>query len=268
MDKLRNRIKLLGSNLDPLTMKETIAKVEELIKSGTYNQHVVINASKINLMKENKELTDIINKCPLINADGQSIVWAGRFLGNKIPERVAGIDLFLKLVELCNEKGYKPYFFGAKQEVVEKVVNIFINKYPNLKVAGYRNGYFSEEESTNIAEEIKKSGADILFVAFSSPMKEFWINKYQKIMKVPFAMGVGGSFDVVAGTTKRAPKWMQNSGLEWFYRFIQEPRRMGKRYLIGNIKFVRKVIKEGMLNENTNVRTKPRLHGRNIHRYK
>lgn len=235
---MKQRINILGSNLDPLTMEETIGKVEELIKSGTYNQHVVINASKINLMKENKELTDIINQCPLINADGQSIVWAARLLGYEVPERVAGIDLFLKLVELCNEKGYRPYFFGAKQEVVEKVVNIFSEKYPNLNIAGYRNGYFSESESTNIAEEIRKSKADILFVAFSSPMKEFWINKYQKIMKIPFAMGVGGSFDVVAGITKRAPKQMQEIGMEWFYRLVQEPRRMGKRYLKGNLKFL------------------------------
>ncbi|MCM0647416.1 WecB/TagA/CpsF family glycosyltransferase [Clostridium swellfunianum] len=240
---MNNRVKLLGSNLDPLTMGETIEKVEELIKSGIYNQHVVINASKVNLMQENEELADIINSCPLINADGQSVVWAGRFLGYEIPERVAGIDLFLKLVELCNEKGYRPYFFGAKQEVVEKVVDIFKSKYKNLQVAGYRNGYFKEEESYSIAEEIRRVNTDILFVAFSSPKKEFWISKYQEVMKVPFAMGVGGSFDVVAGITKRAPKWMQKSGLEWFYRFIQEPRRMAKRYIVGNYKFIKLVAK-------------------------
>ena len=139
------------------------------------------------------------------------------------------------------KKGYKPYF-GAKQEVVEKVVDILL-KYPALKVAGYRNGYFAEEESENIAREINKSGADILFVGFSSPKKEKWINKYMPIMKVSFAMGVGGSFDVVAGVTKRAPKWMQKVGLEWFYRFIQEPRRMWKRYIIGNFKFCCLVLK-------------------------
>ena len=256
MEKLRDRIKILGSNLDPLTMEETISRVEDLINSKTYNQHVVINASKINLMHEDKQLMDIVNDCPLINADGQSIVWAGKLLGYNIPERVAGIDLFLKLVELCNIKGYKPYFFGAKQEVIEKVVKMFSEKYPNLNIAGYRNGYFKDSESEQIAEDIKKSGADMLFVAFSSPKKEIWIKKYQPIMQVPFAMGVGGSFDVVTGVTMRAPQWMQKYGLEWFYRFIQEPRRMGKRYLVGNIKFLAKVIKEGIFNESTNGRTK------------
>lgn len=239
---MSKRIRVLGSNLDPLTMEETLQRVEEIIKKGEPTQHVVINASKINLMNENKELADIVNECPLINADGQSIVWASRLLGYKVPERVAGIDLFIKIIEICAMKGYKPYFFGAKEEVVRTVVEKFKEQYPNLKTAGYRNGYFKDEESEEIATRINESGADILFVAFSSPKKEFWIRKYQPIMRVPFAMGVGGSFDVVAGVTKRAPKWMQKCGLEWFYRFIQEPRRMFKRYIIGNIKFIKFVL--------------------------
>jgi len=247
---VKSRIRILGSNLDPISMEETISRVEELIGSETYNQHVVINASKINLMHENKELRGIINECPLINADGQSIIWAGKILGHDIPGRVTGIDLFLNLIELCNEKGYRPYFFGAKQEIIQKAVEIFSEKYPALDIAGYRNGYFKEDESQQIAEDIKNSNADMLFVAFSSPMKEFWINKYQPTMKVPFAMGVGGSFDIVAGKTKRAPEWMQKCGLEWFYRFIQEPRRMGKRYIVGNFKFILLIYKYKKLGRN------------------
>jgi len=237
------RIRILGCNVDALTMEETINKVKEFINSKECVQHVVVNAGKINLIQSNHELRKLINDCPLINADGQSVVWASKFLKKPLPERVTGIDLFLNLVEVSAEYGYKLYFFGAKQEVVEKVVNIFQKKYPDLKVAGYRNGYFKEEESEQIAIDIRNSGADILFVAFSSPKKEFWINKYMSIMKVPFAMGVGGSFDVVAGVTKRAPLWMQKMGLEWFYRFIQEPRRMWKRYIIGNFKFCKLVLK-------------------------
>lgn len=117
--------------------------------------------------------------------------------------------------------------------------------FGELKViAGYRNGYFEKNEEKQIAEDIADSGADILFVAMSSPQKEIFVNKYKKLMNVPFVMGVGGSFDVVAGKTKRAPLWMQKAGLEWFYRFIQEPRRMWKRYLVGNSKFIWMVIKE------------------------
>ncbi|MCD2502305.1 WecB/TagA/CpsF family glycosyltransferase [Clostridium sp. NSJ-145] len=239
---MSKRVKFLNTFVDALTMDETLDQIQKYIESKECVQHVVINASKVNLMQENEELTKIINECPLINADGQSIVWGSKFLGNPLPERVAGIDIFTELVKVSAEKGYRPYFFGAKQEVVEEVVKIFKEKYPTLNVAGYRNGYFKEEESKNIAEEIRNSDADILFVAFSSPMKEFWIREHMDIMRVPFAMGVGGSFDVIAGKTTRAPKWMQRCGLEWFHRFIQEPKRMFKRYIIGNLKFLKLVL--------------------------
>ncbi|PGM56744.1 WecB/TagA/CpsF family glycosyltransferase [Bacillus sp. AFS053548] len=241
---MNKRIKLLGSYLDCLTMEETIERTIVAVENKEKIQHVVINASKINLMYDNKDLQNIVNSCPIINADGQSIVWAGRFLGHSIPERVAGIDLFDNLIKVCVEKGYKPYFFGAKQQVVEKVVEHYLLRYPDLKIAGFRNGYFNSDESVKIAEDICKSGADMLFVAFSSPKKEFWINENMPFMKVPFAMGVGGSFDVIAGEMTRAPLWMQKFGLEWFHRFIQEPRRMFKRYVIGNFRFLCKTLKE------------------------
>lgn len=240
------RIKILNSYLDCLTMDETIQRIVTAIENRENIQHVVINASKVNMIQKDTSLLKIINSCPIINADGQAIVWAGRFLGHDVPERVAGIDLFYKLVEVCSIKGYKPYFFGAKQEVVETVVSYFKGIYPDLNVAGYRNGYFTQNEYKQIALEIKNSNADVLFVAFSSPMKEYWINEHIDIMQVPFSMGVGGSFDVVAGVTTRAPIWMQKMGLEWFHRFIQEPKRMFKRYIIGNLKFCYLVIKEKM----------------------
>lgn len=239
MDK---RVKFLNTYVDALSMDETLDKIQEYIDNKACVQHVVINAGKVNLMQEDENLTKIINECPLINADGQSIVWGSKILGNPLPERVTGIDIFTELVRISSEKGYKPYFFGAKEEIVTEVVRKFKEQYPTLQVAGYRNGYFKQEESKNIAEQINKSGADILFVAFSSPMKEFWIKEHMETMQVPFAMGVGGSFDVIAGKTKRAPKWMQKCGLEWFYRFIQEPKRMFKRYIIGNIKFIKLII--------------------------
>lgn len=238
------RMHMLGCYIDALTMSETIEKIKKIIKLKKYTQHVVINASKAVLMQNDKRLTEIINSCELINADGQSIVWASKFLGKPLPERVTGIDLFDNLVREASKENYRLYFFGAKEEVVKKVVEIYKDKYSNLNVAGYRNGYFKDEESLKIAEQIRDAKSDILFVAFSSPKKEYWINEYLETMQVPFVMGVGGSFDVVAGVTKRAPRWMQKSGLEWFYRFIQEPRRMWKRYIVGNFKFVKLVIKE------------------------
>ncbi len=240
------RVELLGSQLDCLTMSETIEEVERIVEARIPTQHVVINAHKINLMAKNPKLKAIVNDCPLINADGQSIVWAGRMLGYDVPERVTGIDLFSELVAIAAEKGWRPFYFGATEEVVEEVVAKHQAEYPDLEIAGYRNGYFDESESLAIVEQIRDSKADLLFVAFSSPQKEFWINDYKNVMKVPFAMGVGGSFDVIAGKTKRAPVWMQKAGLEWFYRFIQEPRRMFSRSVTGNASFLFKVGKAKM----------------------
>ena len=232
------RYPILNTYVNAISMDETIAEVEKIIKAGKPTQHVVINALKVNLMNENAELQKIVNACPLINADGASIVWAAKKLGVPLTERVAGIDLFENLVKLAAEKGYKIYLFGAKEEVVQKVKKIFEEKYPTLQIVGVRNGYFTEADEPEIVKNMAESGADMMFVAFSSPKKEFWVNKYLNDLNIPFVMGVGGSFDVVAGVTDRAPKWMQDHGLEWFYRFIQEPRRLWNRYVVGNWKFV------------------------------
>ena len=142
-------------------------------------------------------------------------------------------------IKLANDKGYKIYLVGAKEEVVVKLKNMFEEQYPILQIVGYRNGYFTEADEPKIVKDMAESGADMMFVAFSSPKKEYWVNKYLKQLNIPFVMGVGGSFDVMTGVTNRAPIWMQNHGLEWFYRFIQEPRRLWKRYIIGNWQFVK-----------------------------
>jgi len=232
------RYPILNTYVNALTMDETVQEVEKIIKSRIPTQHVVINALKVNLMNDDPKEKEIVNACPLINADGASILWAAKQLDVPVPERVTGVDLFLKLIEVSAEKGYKVYLFGAKENVVKKTEAVLKEKYPTLQIVGRRNGYFTEADEPKIVEDMKNSGADMMFVAFSSPKKEYWINKYLKELNIPFVMGVGGSFDIVAGQTKRAPKWMQDHGLEWFYRFIQEPRRMFKRYIIGNAKFI------------------------------
>jgi N-acetylglucosaminyldiphosphoundecaprenol N-acetyl-beta-D-mannosaminyltransferase len=232
------RYQILNTYVNALSLNETIAEVEGIIQRGIPTQHVVVNASKVNLMEADKELASIVNNCPLINADGASIVWAAKRLGVPLSERVTGIDLFLELVKLSAGKGYKIYLFGAKEEVVLKVKRIFEEQYPDLQIVGYRNGYFSEADEPQIVADMAASGADMMFVAFSSPKKEYWVHKYLNQIGIPFVMGVGGSFDVVAGVTDRAPEWMQNHGLEWFYRFVQEPKRLWKRYIVGNTKFV------------------------------
>lgn len=238
------KVNLMNCPIDRLDMQETIQSIEDCINQKRSCQHVVVNVAKFVAMQKDKELQRIICGCDIINADGMPLYWASRLLGDPLPGRVAGVDLFIELVRVCAEKGYRPYFFGARQWVVEKVVKTFEQKYPGLDVAGFRNGYFDSGQEAEIAEEIRNSNADMLFVGFSSPMKENFLNKWMPKMQVPFCMGVGGSFDIVAGKTLRAPMWMQKTGLEWAYRIYQEPRRMWKRYAKTNPVFIWMVLRE------------------------
>lgn len=240
-----NRINILNTTIDNLTMEDTLEVVEKTIASKEQIHHVVVNAGKIVAMQTDLQLRQSVNESDLINADGQAVVWASKFLNKPLKERVAGIDLMINLVKLAHKQKHKIFFFGAKEEVVKKVVEIYSEQYSPEIIAGYKNGYFRKEEEKDIAEQISKSGANILFVAISSPTKEnFLYENKQLLSNVNFIMGVGGSFDVVAGKVKRAPLWMQNLGMEWFYRFVQEPKRMWKRYLVGNTKFIALVLKE------------------------
>ena len=240
-----NKVNILNTSIHNLTMQETLQHIEGVIEAKQQLHHVVVNAGKIVAMQTDLELRKSVNESDLINADGQAVVWASKILNKPLKERVAGIDLMTNLVDLSAKKNYKIFFLGAKEEIVKKVVDNYSKQYnPNI-IAGYRNGYFKKEEEQDIAKQISESGANILFVAISSPKKENFLYQNKNLLNgVNFIMGVGGSFDVVSGLVKRAPVWMQNAGLEWFYRFAQEPKRMWKRYLVGNSKFISLVLKE------------------------
>ena len=240
-----SRIEMLNTYVDNYSMSETLDFIAEGIDSKRQIHHVVVNAGKIVALQEDLELRRSVNESDLINADGQAVVWASRVLGKPIVERVAGIDLMEELVEMAHKKKYKIFFFGAKEEIVGRVVQIYSERYSPDLIAGYRNGYFDKQDEKSIAQSISDSGAQLLFVAISSPTKENFLYQNKELLTgLNFIMGVGGSFDVVAGKVKRAPLWMQKMGLEWFFRFLQEPGRMWKRYLVGNTKFVYLVIRE------------------------
>jgi len=235
---------LLGFHIDNLSLQETVDRIETIIEKRETVQHVVLNVGKIVQARMSEGLQSVVNSCGLVNADGVPIVWMSKMLGKPLKERVAGIDLMQALVKSSVFKSYKLYFLGAKEEVIRKVVEYYKHQFSDIKIAGFRNGYWISKEEEKIVKDIRDSKADILFVAISSPYKEMFLNKYLYKLKVPFVMGVGGSFDVIAGKTCRAPRWMQKMGMEWFFRLIQEPRRMWKRYLIGNTIFIWLVIKE------------------------
>ena len=239
-----NRIKICDVPVDVLTMQQTVALIDEAIREKRPIHHVVINAVKVVNAQKDEKLRESIVSCDIINADGQGIIWASQLLNKPLPERVAGIDLMENLVELAAQRKYRIFFLGAKEQILHKVIQTYSEKYGSEIIAGYNNGYFKPEEEEKIARKIADSHADILFVAMSSPKKEIFLNTYKDLIKTPFIMGVGGSFDVVSGFVKRAPMWMQASGFEWLYRTLQEPRRMWKRYLFGNSSFIYLVLKE------------------------
>ncbi len=242
---MKRRVKLMNTFVDSYDMKGTINEMKKIIKTRTITQHVVVNANKINLMYEDDKLQDIVSSCSLINADGKSIVWANKFLkSDTLIHRVTGIDLFEELIRVSEEEGYRIFYLGAKDETVKCVVDKHRRAFPQLNIVGFHHGYFDKENCDEVIEEIRQSHADILFVAFPSPTKEYWLNKYKYDLNVPLQIGVGGSFDVVSGNIKRAPLWVQTIGMEWFYRWIFEPRRLFKRYFIGNTKFVAHLFSE------------------------
>lgn len=236
-------IKFMNVRMHNSTMAETVNYIEQQLDQAVFTQHVVVNVAKLVHMRTNTQLADSVSACDLINIDGMGIVWGARFLGYKVPERVAGIDLFHNLLSMSAKCNFPVFLLGASDEVIKTTADKIKALYPGLRVAGYHHGYFWDNEQA-VVEKIRASGGRLLFVAITSPKKENFINKWRDQLGVDFVMGVGGRFDVVAGKVKRAPEWMQHSGLEWLYRVLQEPGRMWKRYLVTNTKFAYLLLKE------------------------
>ncbi|MGT2775287.1 WecB/TagA/CpsF family glycosyltransferase [Streptococcus hyovaginalis] len=238
-------VEMLGIKLNPLTIDETVSVVDQEFIQKNKPLHLMgVNADKINQCYEDSNMMKIVNNCGVVNADGASVVLAGKYLGIDIPERVAGIDLMQELLKLSENKSYSVYFFGAKEEVLQKMLSAFKVDYPNLKVVGYRNGYFKDDEIDAISQDIASKAPQLVFVGITSPKKEILIERFMRDGVNSIFMGVGGSFDVLSGTIKRAPLWMQKSHLEWLFRVMNEPRRLFKRYFVGNTKFIKTIVKE------------------------
>ena len=235
---MTERQTLFGVELDPLTMDETVQRCLEAVRDGRQLEIGVVNAAKLVNMRRDQRLADAVAGCDLVLADGQAVVWAGRVLRAPLPERVAGIDLFLRLLAEAESAGMSVYFLGAKQEVLEQMLLRVADRFPGLKVAGSRNGYFDDSQQESIADDIAGSGAHMLFLGMTSPKKEIFTAAHGARTGARVVHGVGGSFDILAGVTKRAPKSWQRWGVEWLYRALQEPRRLGRRYLTTNAAFL------------------------------
>ena len=238
VDPARPRAVLFGVPVDALDMPATVDVVQAFLACGAPHQHVCLNAAKVVELDSDPALVRAVSQCDLISVDGQAVVWAARLLGRPVPERVAGIDLFVELLGRAEADGTPVYLLGARAEVVRRLVAVVSDRWPGLVVAGARSGFWTPEQEPAVVADVAASGAKLLFVALPSPRKELFLEQHATALGVPFRMGVGGSFDVLAGVTRRAPMWAQRSGLEWAFRLLQEPRRMARRYLVGNASFV------------------------------
>ncbi|MFB3904128.1 MAG: WecB/TagA/CpsF family glycosyltransferase [Acidobacteriota bacterium] len=239
-----NWTNVLGCPISRLDLDQVVEAAERFIQSRKPHYIAVVNVAKVVKMRSDRQLSNSVKSADLIGADGVPLVWASRLLGDPLPGRVNGTDLMYRLLDKADQKGYRVFFFGAREEILQAVLTRVRAEYPGVRIAGWQNGYFKPEDEWNIARKIRASRADILFIAFGTPKKEIWVGRYLRAMGVPVVHGVGGSFDVFAGLIPRAPVWMQKGGLEWLFRLLQEPGRMWKRYLVTNSFFIWMLAKE------------------------
>ncbi|MCS6859167.1 MAG: WecB/TagA/CpsF family glycosyltransferase [Abditibacteriales bacterium] len=219
------RVQLMDVTITPMTMQETVARIEEFIRSRQPHIVVTSDASAIMKAQEDEELHRIINTADLVTPDGIGVIWGARLLDLPIYERVPGVDLVAELCRVAAQRGYRVFLLGAAPGVAARAAINLQARYPGLTVVGTHHGYFSADEEPRLVEMIRAAQPDILFVAFGIPKQEKWIRRHIEALAVPVCIGVGGSFDVYSGRLKRAPLWVQRIGLEWLYRALIEPKR-------------------------------------------
>ena len=223
----RDRVDVLGVGVDVVTFRQALERVETFIRRASPPSLVATaNAEMVMIAQQDAELFQILNSAALTLADGAGVVWAARHLGPGVPERVAGYDLTQDLLRLSAEKGYRVYWLGASPGVAAAAAARAAAANPGLITVGIHDGYFQPADDAGIIDLVKTARPDILLCALGVPKQEKWLSKYREVLQVPVTIGVGGTFDVMAGNVKRAPLWMQRSGLEWSYRLLRQPSRL------------------------------------------
>jgi N-acetylglucosaminyldiphosphoundecaprenol N-acetyl-beta-D-mannosaminyltransferase len=235
---VRTRVDFLGVGLDPVSLDEAIEIVERSILERRLGEHACISPTTLMRALDDMEYLDTISSFSLVTADGQSVVWVSRWLGAPVPERVAGADLMMALLPLAADRGYGVYLLGATPDVLRDAEAAIERSYPGIRIVGSRHGYFQTDEEADVVADISRSAADLLFIAMPTPQKEYFVASHRTALNVAFALGVGGTFDIVADRTRRAPGWMQRYALEWVFRLAQEPRRLARRFLVANARYI------------------------------
>jgi N-acetylglucosaminyldiphosphoundecaprenol N-acetyl-beta-D-mannosaminyltransferase len=222
---LFDSISLLVTRIDLVSLAQIESIFLEILSTNKPHQILTTNTLYILDSEADEGLQKIVNDACLSVADSVGIVWAAKILNLKIPERIPGIDLALKLCELCEKYNHPIYMLGGKPGVAKKAAIHLVNKYPNLKIGGIQDGYFESDKNAEIIQKIRESKAKFVLVALGMPKQELWIHENLSQLPPAIYIGIGGSFDIWAGILKRAPKFIQSVGLEWVYRLAQEPFR-------------------------------------------
>jgi len=234
-------IRILSTRVDDISLKDALSLASSFLSDGS--QHQIITANSIMLLEtqSNDNLKNVFEEASLVIPESAGVLWAAGFLSRPLKEKIPGIDFMVFLLEQAQQKNYSVFFLGAEEGIIKKAVEQIRNKFPKLKIAGFHNGFFSGSEE-ELIQQIKLSNADIIFAGLSLPFQEIWLNKNLLQLGVKMAMGVGGSFDVLSGNLKRAPKWMIALNAEWIFRIFQQPRRIVR--VIKLLDFTLRVIRE------------------------
>lgn len=241
------RIEILGVPVDCVDMEQSLDVVDRMIQKGKAKTVIAVNPEKIIKARNDPELLELLRSAGLLIPDGIGAVIAAKLLYGKSISRVPGSELMPAICERSITKGYKLFLLGATPEVSEKVVEVLIREYPDIKVVGHQHGYYSEDEDQALIDYINASEADVLFVALGSPRQELWMEKYLPKLNVKVCQGVGGTFDVIAGEVRRAPSIFRRFHLEWLYRLLSQPRRLIRQTALP--KFVYLVLKEKLIGD-------------------
>lgn len=235
-----DKVIICGIDIDNITMKDTIKKVEGYLKEDIPRRIYTPNTEIVMEAKDSKDLRDILNQGDLIIPDGIGLIYGSKLRKKPLKERVTGFDLSIEILKIANENNYSLYLLGGKEGVTKEAAENIKKEYPNIRIAGYHNGYFkgthigieNSDEEKIIKDEIKNAKTDILFVGLGFPKQESWINDHINDLNIKLAIGNGGTMDIISGNSKRAPEIYQKLGLEWLYRLIKEPSRIKRQILL------------------------------------
>lgn len=253
---MHQKVDILGIQVSSINSQDLLASFKLAIQKKQFTQVAITPVNSILAAYKNEQVKNIYNNADYVLCDGTPVKWAAQFLGTPIKERITGLDLLPDLVEYAAKENFSLFLLGASPGVGELLKKAILNRFPNCTIKGIYvppfMASFSEEENNKMLAAVHNANADIVLVSLTAPKQDIWIHQNRAKLPPAIYIGIGGAFEVMAGLAKRSPKWMHNAGLEWFYRLVQEPKRMYRRYLIEAPLFIPLILRQKLLNKPNN----------------